>query len=110
MIIDTHQHLWTASYEWLQDPSLTRIRRDYTVADLRAVLATTPVERTVLVEAGSCTAAETSLFLQTAAATPEIAAVVGWASLTDPVLASSIAAHRAGPGGSFLAGIRDQVQ
>lgn len=110
MIIDTHQHLWTASYAWLQDPSLTRIRRDYTVADLRAAIATTGVERTVLVEAGSCTSAETDLFLRTAAATPEIAAVVGWASITDPGLAGTIAAHRAGPGGELLAGLRDQVQ
>ncbi|MFC4068269.1 amidohydrolase family protein [Actinoplanes subglobosus] len=110
MIIDAHQHLWTADYPWLRDPSLARIRRDYTVDDLRAVLGAAGVDRTVLVEAGRCEGAETRLFLETARDTPEIAGVVGWASLLDPLLADTIAAYRAGPGGRLLVGIRDQVQ
>ncbi|MEV4758613.1 amidohydrolase family protein [Micromonospora sp. NPDC049559] len=110
MIIDAHQHLWTADYAWLADASLTRIRRDYGVADLRGNLRAAGVDRTVLVEAGRCDAAETSEFLATAAATPEIAGVVGWASLTDPALADVVAGHRAGTGGHLLVGVRDQVQ
>ncbi|MER6175469.1 amidohydrolase family protein [Streptosporangium sp. NPDC001681] len=110
MIIDSHQHLWTADYPWLADPALDRIRRDYGVEDLRKNLRAAGVDRTVLVEAGRCDAAETTEFLATAAATPEIAGVVGWASLTDPTLADVIAGHRAGTGGHLLVGIRDQVQ
>ncbi|GIE30404.1 amidohydrolase [Actinoplanes italicus] len=110
MIIDAHHHLWTAGYAWLRDPSLDRIRRDYTVDDLRAVIGPAGVDRTVLVEAGRCEAAETRLFLEIARDTPEIAGVVGWASLLDPVLAVTIDAYRAGPGGHLLVGIRDQVQ
>jgi L-fuconolactonase len=110
MIIDTHQHLWTADYAWLAEESLAAIRRDYTVADLRANLRAAGVDHTVLVEAGRCDDAETSEFLALAAATPEIAGVTGWASLTDPGLADTIARHRAGPGGQLLVGIRDQVQ
>ncbi len=110
MIIDAHQHLWTAGYAWLADPALAKIRRDYTVEDLLANLAAAGVERSVLVEAGRCEAAETTEFLALAAATPQIAAVVGWASLTDPALADVIAAHRAGIGGHLLVGVRDQVQ
>jgi L-fuconolactonase len=110
MIIDAHQHLWTADYAWLADPALARIRRDYTVDDLRAAMKTAGVERTVLVEAGRCDDAETTEFLALAADTPEIAAVVGWASLTDPGLAGTIERHRSGTGGRLLAGIRDQVQ
>jgi L-fuconolactonase len=110
MIIDAHQHLWTADYAWLADPALTAIRRDFTVADLRAAMRGTGVERTVLVEAGSCTDAETTEFLALALATPEIAGVVGWASLTDPELPRTLARHRAGPGGHLLVGVRDQVQ
>jgi L-fuconolactonase len=68
------------------------------------------VDRTVLVEAGREDDAETTEFLALADRTPEIAAVVGWASLTDPDLAATIARHRAGPGGHLLAGIRDQIQ
>ncbi|MEV6299923.1 amidohydrolase family protein [Actinoplanes sp. NPDC051861] len=110
MIIDAHQHLWTSDYPWLQDPTLTRIRRDYTVADLRAAIGAAGVDKTVLVEAGRCDAEETRLFLKIAQDTPEIAGVVGWADLTDPALAETIAGYRAGPGGHLLAGIRDQVQ
>ncbi|MET0424948.1 MAG: amidohydrolase family protein [Actinoplanes sp.] len=110
MIIDAHHHLWTADYPWLQDPSLARIRRDYTVDDLRAVIRPAGVDRTVLIEAGRCVAAETTEFLRLAAATPEIAGVVGWAALTDPALAATIAGHRAGEGGHLLVGLRDQVQ
>jgi L-fuconolactonase len=110
MIIDAHQHLWTADYAWLADPALARIRRDYTVDDLRAAMKTAGVDRTVLVEAGRCDDAETTEFLALAADTPEIAAVVGWASLTDPGLAGTIERHRSGTGGRLLAGIRDQVQ
>jgi L-fuconolactonase len=110
MIIDAHQHLWTAGYAWLADPALARIRRDYTVADLRAAIRGAGVDRTVLVEAARCDDAETTEFLALAEATPEIAAVVGWASLTDPGLAATIERHRAGTGGRLLAGLRDQVQ
>lgn len=110
MIIDSHQHLWTADYAWLADPALARIRRDYGVEDLRENLRAAGVDRTVLVEAGRGESAETTEFLVTAAATPEIAGVVGWASLTDPALADVIAGHRAGAGGHLLVGVRDQVQ
>jgi L-fuconolactonase len=110
VIIDAHQHLWTADYPWLAEPALHRIRRDYTVADLRAALASAGVDHTVLVEAGRCDDAETAEFLAIADTTPEIAGVVGWASLTDPDLAGTIARHRAGAGGRHLVGIRDQVQ
>jgi L-fuconolactonase len=110
VIIDAHHHLWTDDYPWLQDPSMARIRRDYTVGDLRTVIRGAGVDRTVLVEAGLCTEGETRLFLRIAQETPEIAAVVGWAALTDPDLAATIERHRAGPGGHLLAGVRDQVQ
>jgi L-fuconolactonase len=110
MIIDAHQHLWTADYAWLRDPSLVKIRRDYTVGDLRAAIGSAGVDRTILVEAGRGDAAETTEFLRIAAGTPEIAGVVGWAALTDPALGDTIAGHRAGPGGHLLVGIRDQVQ
>jgi L-fuconolactonase len=110
VIIDAHHHVWTADYAWLADPSLAAIRRDYTVDDLRVHLRAAGIDATVLVEAACCDDAETRQFLSLAEATPEIAAVVGWASLEDPALADTLAAHRAGPGGRYLAGIRDQVQ
>jgi L-fuconolactonase len=110
VIVDAHHHVWTADYPWLADPALVKIRRDYTVDDLRGHLRAAGVDRTVLVEAGRCEAAETRRFLTLAAATPEIAGVVGWASLTDPILPGTLEGHRAAPGGALLAGIRDQAQ
>ncbi|HZD99199.1 MAG TPA: amidohydrolase family protein [Micromonosporaceae bacterium] len=110
LTIDAHHHLWTADYGWLADPSLDAIRRDYTLDDLRGHLRAAGVDRTVLVEAGRGDDAETVEFLALAAATPEIAGVVGWASLTDPALAGTLAEHRSRPGGHLLVGVRDQVQ
>jgi L-fuconolactonase len=110
VIIDAHHHLWTADYAWLAEESLSRIRRDYTVADLRDAMKTAGVDRTVLVEAGRGDDAETTSFLALAAQTPEILGVVGWASLTDPALARVLAEHCAGQGGRLLVGIRDQTQ
>jgi L-fuconolactonase len=110
VIVDAHQHFWTADYGWLADSSLAPIRRDYTVEDLRPHLRAAGVDRTVLVEAGRGDAAETTGFLALADRTPEIAGVVGWAGLTDPDLAGAIAAHRAGAGGHLLVGVRDHVQ
>jgi len=110
MIIDAHHHVWTADYAWLADPCLAAIRRDYTIDDLRPHLRAAGIDATVLVEGGRGDDAETTEFLALAEATPEIVAVVGWASLADPALSDRLAAHRAGPGGRFLAGIRDQIQ
>jgi len=111
-VVDAHHHLWRIDrgYAWLDEPDLAPIRRDFTVADLREAIATAGVGRTVLVEAARCDAAETTEFLAVADATGEIAGVVGWVDLVEPDLAETVAAHRAGPGGRWLVGARDQVQ
>ncbi|MFD6679378.1 MULTISPECIES: amidohydrolase family protein [Micromonospora] len=110
MIIDAHHHLWTTDYQWLTEPGLESIRRDYTVADLVPRLDESNVTATVLVEAGRCDAEETAEFLAHAAGTPRIAGVVGWASLTDPAISATLAGYRELPGATKLVGLRDQVQ
>jgi L-fuconolactonase len=110
MIIDAHQHFWTADYAWLAEPELAPIRRDYRLSDLRPLMRAAGVDRTVLVEGGLGHASETTSFLALASAEPEIAGVVGWASLTSPALGAELARHRAGVGGRLLVGVRDQVQ
>ncbi|MFC4855613.1 amidohydrolase family protein [Actinophytocola glycyrrhizae] len=107
-MIDAHHHLWEdltrRDYDWLAD--LDPIRRPYTVADLAAV---TRADRTVLVQTVP-TVEETEEFLSTAAATPLIAGVVGWADLTAPDVADRLAALREAPGGRTLVGIRHPAQ
>jgi L-fuconolactonase len=112
VLLDAHHHLWRLDrgYRWLDAPALAPIRRDFDVTDLRAVLSPAGVDRTVLVEAGRESAEEVTEFLAIAEATPEIAGVVGWADLTAPDLADVLAAHRTGPGGRWLVGVRSQVQ
>jgi L-fuconolactonase len=110
MIVDAHHHFWTADYAWLADPALAPIRRDYSLSDLRPLLSAAGVDRTVLVEGGLGASSETTSFLALADSAPEIAGVVGWASLTSPSLGAQLERHRAEPGGRLLVGIRDQVQ
>jgi L-fuconolactonase len=64
----------------------------------------------VLVEAARGDASELADFLALADETPEIAGVVGGVTLTDPGLAGTLDAARAGPGGQWLVGCRYQVQ
>lgn len=110
MIIDAHQHLWTSDYEWLADPDLVRIRRRYTVRDLRAANAAAGIDASILVEAGRRRPAETTHMLTVAAETREILGVVGWAALTEPGLEETIGKHRAGTGGHLLVGVRDRME
>jgi L-fuconolactonase len=110
VILDAHQHLWTADYEWLADPDLAKIRRRYTVRDLRAANASAGIAAGILVEAGRMRAEETTHMLTVAAGTREILGVVGWAPLTDPGLEETIGKHRAGTGGHLLVGVRDRVE
>jgi L-fuconolactonase len=112
MIIDAHHHLWTVDggYTWLDEPGLEPIRRTFTPAMLRAELAATGVDRTVLVEGGRCDRAEAADLLRLAAETPEIAGVVAWLDPATEDVADTLAAYRALPGGERLVGVRAQVQ
>jgi L-fuconolactonase len=110
VIVDAHHHFWdpaTADYPWLTD-ELAAIRRPFGPSDLEPQLRAADVEATVLVQTRS-SLEETVDFLSVAAATPFVRGVVGWVDLTDPAVADTIAALRAGPGGELLKGIRHQA-
>jgi len=87
---------------------LAVIRRRFGPEDLAPLLAAAGVDATVLVQTIS-SVDETREFIATAAATDFIAGVVGWVDLIDPSVGDTLAEVRAGPGGTFLAGIRHQV-
>jgi L-fucono-1,5-lactonase len=110
LVVDSHHHFWDPAlrnYPWMGE-ELAAIRRRFGPEDLRPLLASTGVDRTLLVQTVS-SLDETREFLATAAATDFISGVVGWIDLRDPEIGERLAQVREGPGGSFLVGIRHQV-
>lgn len=106
--IDSHQHLWQLArgdYGWLT-PALKPIHRDFGPDDLSPVLAQHDIAATILVQAAP-TEAETRFLLETAAATPFVAGVVGWTDFEAPDAAERIAALAADP---LLVALRPMVQ
>ncbi|MGW8767218.1 amidohydrolase family protein [Streptomyces sp. NPDC055815] len=112
MRIDAHHHVWSVTrhrHAWLDAPELASVRRDFDLTDLAPHTRAADIERTVLVQVRP-ELAETREFLALAAADPLVAGVVGWADLTAPDIAETLAALRGGPGGDRLVGIRHLVQ
>ncbi|CAM3957028.1 amidohydrolase [Kibdelosporangium persicum] len=110
MRVDAHHHLWDLSVraqDWIDAATMSAIRRDFDVTDLRA--AATGFDRTVLVQTITVPE-ETPEFLAIASQTDLIGAVVGWVDLTAPSVVDDLAELRSGPGGTWLRGIRHQVQ
>lgn len=84
-IIDAHQHVWDpkrARYDWLT-PDLAPINRAIGFDELRPSLHRAGVQATVLVQAAD-NDDDTDLMLETAAANPEIVAVVAYVPLDRP--------------------------
>jgi len=103
MRVDAHHHVWDLrdrEQPWLDGPWADPIRRTWTEADLEPHLAAHDFDATVVVQTSS-SVAETRELLALARQSDRIAAVVGWADLTDPD------GPRLPPG---LAGLRHQVQ
>jgi L-fuconolactonase len=111
-IVDAHHHVWDLSVrdqDWITDPPMGVIRRDFGVEDLAPVAADAGVTRTVLVQTVTV-ADETPELLALAQKSDLIGAVVGWTDLTSPAVADDLAELSGGHGGSWLRGIRHQVQ
>ena len=54
MKIDSHHHLWDLSIrpqEWMVGDNMDSVRRNFDADDLRAAIAGTGIERTILVHA-----------------------------------------------------------
>ncbi|GHK03830.1 amidohydrolase family protein [Streptomyces sp. NPDC003753] len=112
MTVDAHHHVWDLSVrdqDWIRGPELEPIRRSFTIADLERLARPVGVDRTVLVQTVTV-AEETPEFLALADRNEIVAGVVGWTDLTSPDVADTLARLRELPGGSYLRGIRHQVQ
>jgi L-fuconolactonase len=81
--VDAHHHVWRidrGDYGWLT-PTLAPIYRDFTLDDLRPLLARVKIEATVLVQAAP-SVAETEFLLRVAHASEGLVrGVVGWVDL-----------------------------
>ncbi|MDH6566219.1 L-fuconolactonase [Streptomyces sp. SAI-117] len=109
-VVDAHHHVWDLSVrdqDWIAADS--PLRRTFTMADLAPQAAAAGVGRTVLVQTVTVPE-ETPEFLALAAEHELIAGVVGWTDLTRPDVADELARLRELPGGTYLKGIRHQVQ
>jgi len=84
MIIDAHQHFWDMTrfvYPWLK-PELKSLYRNFLPQDLRPLIESNGVEKTVVVQAIS-SVEETRWLLRLSDENDFIAAVVGWVDLQD---------------------------
>jgi L-fuconolactonase len=111
-LIDAHHHVWdlrVRDQDWITGDDMAPIRRNFSVDDLRASASAADVVGTVLVQTVTGPG-ETPEMLAIGAADPLVAAVVGWTDLTSPSVADDLARLMSGPGGSYLAGVRHQVQ
>jgi L-fuconolactonase len=86
-----HQHFWSLArgdYPWLA-PDLSPLYRGYLPADLKTLLETSGIARTILVQAAP-TEAETAFLLQLADGYSFIAGVVGWTDLAAAVAVTRV--------------------
>ncbi|MFP6674082.1 MAG: amidohydrolase family protein [Pirellulaceae bacterium] len=85
--IDAHQHFWQLTqpfdYRWLDDPDLSKIRRDFLPSDLRPLISAEGVNRSVFVQTQH-NVKETEWVLELAQEHDFIAGVVGWVDLGSP--------------------------
>ncbi|MDX3658263.1 amidohydrolase family protein [Streptomyces sp. ID05-26A] len=110
MIVDAHHHLWDLSVrdqDWITDPPMGVIRRSFLEPDF--VAAAPDVSTSVLVQT-VCVPEETPEFLAIAASSGVVGAVVGWTDLTSAAVGDALAELVDRPDGSWLRGIRHQVQ
>ena len=110
MIIDAHQHFWQLSkpfdYDWLENPGLASIKRDFMPADLRAIIEKAGVDKTVFVQTQH-NLAETRWSLELAEQYDFIAGVVGWVDLASEHCETQLLEFKDNP--KFV-GVRHVVQ
>ena len=93
-VVDAHQHFWDpqrVDYPWLA-PYYPELDRRFGFEDLVPHLAATGVDATVLVQSAD-DVRDDDLMLEIAAAHPEIAGIVAWVPLDDPVRAGELLAR-----------------
>ncbi|MBU9824840.1 amidohydrolase family protein [Rahnella perminowiae] len=107
MRIDSHQHFWRYTpqdYRWISD-EMTVLKQNFLPETLTSTLQRHNIQRTVLVQACSCTS-ETRWLLDIAGKTDFVCAVTGWVDLSSSALQRELDALSH----PLLRGFRHQVQ
>ncbi len=106
--IDSHQHFWNlqrGDYAWLT-PDLEKIYKNFLPADLADYIASSGIDKTVVVQATD-TLEETEFLLKLAQETPWVAGVVGWVDM-EAEDATEVISRLAS--NSWFKGIRPMIQ
>ncbi|CAB4342968.1 unannotated protein [freshwater metagenome] len=109
MRIDAHHHIWNLEVrdqEWIKGDLMAPLRRNFSMTDLRAAVAGTGIDRTVLVQTVT-NYDETPELLEIAELDPMVAGVVGWLKIDAPDALDHLDQYLELPGADFLVGIRD---
>lgn len=112
MKIDSHHHLWDLSIRpqtWMVGDNMDSVRRNFDTDDLRAAIAGTGIEKTILVHA-TTTHDETYEMLALAETDSTIIGVVGWVAIDSADAIKECEKYLAARGGKYLKGIRDVAQ
>lgn len=107
-MIDAHHHLWSYAphdYPWI-GPHMAVLQRDFSIADLRPLMAEAGVQGLVAVQARQSTE-ETRTLLAAAEQADEILGVVGWVPLADRHVDRELERYAAHP---RLRGVRHVLQ
>lgn len=87
MVVDAHHHLWRyrpGFKPWMDaNEQLAPLRRDFLGDELRKLLRSNGVDKSVVIQA-SDSLAETAFMIDAAREHPFIVGIVGWAPLDDP--------------------------
>lgn len=100
MRIDAHQHFWKRdlpfNYEWLKDPKLAAINRDFLPEDLAPLLQACNIDYSIFVQTQH-NLEEAEWVLEMAEANSFLAGVVGWVDLASETCEADIERLRAKP-------------
>lgn len=112
MRIDSHHHLWDLSIrdqEWITGEEMKPIRKNFVVSDLKDAIASSRIDRTVLVQTVT-DYSETPELLNIAQSEQLVGAVVGWLQIDAPDAIAHLHQYLDLPGAEYLKGIRDIAQ
>jgi L-fuconolactonase len=112
MRIDSHHHLWDLSVrdqEWIVGDEMQPIRRNFAISDLKDVIKSSRIDRTVLVQTVT-DYSETPELLAIAQSEHLVGAVVGWLQIDAPDAIARLHQYLDLPGAEYLKGIRDIAQ